>query len=71
MTTFLDADHTLNIAHRGASAAAPPNTLAAFEKAIELGADGIEFDVHLSPPPLAPPEKGGGRGGGPVIHPRL
>lgn len=39
---------TLNIAHRGASAAAPPNTLAAFEKAIELGADGIEFDVHLS-----------------------
>ena len=40
--------HILNIAHRGASAAAPPNTLAAFEKAVELGADGIEFDVHLS-----------------------
>jgi len=40
--------NTLNIAHRGASAAAPPNTLAAFEKAIELGADGVEFDVHLS-----------------------
>jgi len=39
---------TLNIAHRGASAAAPPNTLAAFERAVELGADGIEFDVHLS-----------------------
>jgi glycerophosphoryl diester phosphodiesterase len=39
---------TLNIAHRGASAAAPPNTLAAFEKAVELGADGVEFDVHLS-----------------------
>ncbi|MDY6875566.1 MAG: glycerophosphodiester phosphodiesterase [Chloroflexota bacterium] len=39
---------TLNIAHRGASAAAPPNTLVAFEKAVELGADGIEFDVHLS-----------------------
>ncbi len=38
----------LNIAHRGASAAAPPNTLVAFEKAVELGADGIEFDVHLS-----------------------
>ena len=40
--------NTLNIAHRGASAAAPPNTLAAFEKAAELGADGVEFDVHLS-----------------------
>lgn len=45
---FLDHEQVLNIAHRGASAAAPPNTLAAFEKAIELGADGIEFDVHLS-----------------------
>jgi glycerophosphoryl diester phosphodiesterase len=38
----------LNIAHRGASAAAPQNTLAAFRKAIELGADGVELDVHLS-----------------------
>lgn len=27
---------------------APENTLAAFEKAIEVGADGIEFDVHLT-----------------------
>jgi glycerophosphoryl diester phosphodiesterase len=47
-TTHIDTNRTLNIAHRGASAAAPPNTLAAFEKAIDLGADGIEFDVHLS-----------------------
>jgi len=39
---------TLNIAHRGASVAAPQNTLAAFEKALDLGADGVEFDVHLS-----------------------
>jgi glycerophosphoryl diester phosphodiesterase len=39
---------TLDIAHRGASAVAPANTLAAFEKAVELGADGIELDVHLS-----------------------
>jgi len=38
----------LNIAHRGASAAAPPNTLAAFRRAAELGADGVELDVHLS-----------------------
>jgi glycerophosphoryl diester phosphodiesterase len=38
----------LVIAHRGASAAAPANTIAAFEKAVALGADGIEFDVHLS-----------------------
>ena len=35
-------------AHRGASASAPENTLAAFEKAVEMGADGIELDVHRS-----------------------
>ena len=35
-------------AHRGASAYAPENTMPAFRKAIELGADGIELDVHLS-----------------------
>jgi glycerophosphoryl diester phosphodiesterase len=36
------------IAHRGASAYAPENTLAAFEKARELGAKWIEFDVQLT-----------------------
>lgn len=39
---------TLNFAHRGASHEAPANTLAAFSRAVELGADGIELDVHLS-----------------------
>jgi glycerophosphoryl diester phosphodiesterase len=34
------------IAHRGASAAAPENTVEAFELAVELGADGIELDVR-------------------------
>jgi glycerophosphoryl diester phosphodiesterase len=38
----------LIIGHRGASAIAPENTMAAFRKAIEVGADGIEFDVRLS-----------------------
>lgn len=36
------------IAHRGASAYAPENTMAAFRKALELSADGIEFDVKCS-----------------------
>lgn len=36
------------IAHRGASHYAPENTLAAFEKALEQKADGIELDVRLS-----------------------
>lgn len=34
------------VAHRGASQEAPENTLAAFAKAIEIGADMIEFDVR-------------------------
>jgi glycerophosphoryl diester phosphodiesterase len=38
----------LNIAHRGASAYAPENTLAAFRLALEMGADGFELDVMLS-----------------------
>lgn len=38
----------LIIGHRGASAVAPENTLAAFSRALEDGADGVEFDVRLS-----------------------
>ena len=37
---------TLVWAHRGASAYAPENTLEAFQKAVELKADGIELDVQ-------------------------
>jgi glycerophosphoryl diester phosphodiesterase len=36
----------LVIAHRGASHERPENTLAAFERAIEIGVDWIELDVH-------------------------
>lgn len=36
------------IGHRGGAAGFPENTLAAFKKAVELGADGVEFDVQLS-----------------------
>ena len=36
------------IAHRGASGHAPENTLSAFLLAAEMGADGIELDVHLT-----------------------
>jgi glycerophosphoryl diester phosphodiesterase len=38
----------LILGHRGASAVAPENTLAAFSRALAAGADGIEFDVRLS-----------------------
>lgn len=36
------------IAHRGASEEEPENTLRAFARAIELGADLVEMDLHLS-----------------------
>jgi glycerophosphoryl diester phosphodiesterase len=39
---------TLVIAHRGASAYAPENTLAAFELAVRQGADMLELDVQRS-----------------------
>ncbi|MDD4242883.1 MAG: glycerophosphodiester phosphodiesterase family protein [Bacilli bacterium] len=38
----------LNIAHRGAREFAPENTIPAFQKAKELGADMIEIDVRLT-----------------------
>lgn len=38
----------LIIGHRGAAGEAPENTLASFALALEQGADGIEFDVHLT-----------------------
>lgn len=38
----------LVVAHRGGAALEPENTLAAFERAIALGASQIELDVHLT-----------------------
>lgn len=42
--------HPVRIAHRGASGRglAPENTLAAFERAIQIGVDAVELDVHGS-----------------------
>jgi glycerophosphoryl diester phosphodiesterase len=38
-------DVPLRIGHRGAAAIAPENTLESFAAAVELGVDGVEFDV--------------------------
>ena len=38
----------LKIGHRGAKGYLAENTLASFEKALELNVDAIELDVHLS-----------------------
>jgi glycerophosphoryl diester phosphodiesterase len=41
-------DDFIIIAHRGASEYEPENTFSSFDKAVELGAQMIEFDVRLS-----------------------
>jgi glycerophosphoryl diester phosphodiesterase len=45
---FFATTRQLVFAHRGGSALAPENTLAAFDNGLALGADGLELDVHLS-----------------------
>ncbi len=39
---------TIVVAHRGAAADAPENTMLAYQLAVEMGADAIELDVHLT-----------------------
>lgn len=46
--SHLQADEPLIVAHRGASAEAPENTLPAFNLAWDQGADAIEGDFHLT-----------------------
>src|ERR1700730_12613249 len=45
---FFASARPLVFAHRGGSALAPENTIAAFDTGLALGADGLELDVHLS-----------------------
>jgi glycerophosphoryl diester phosphodiesterase len=53
---LLDLSARPIIAHRGASGSAPENTLIAFQRAVEEGADAFELDVRLT------------ADGGPVVH---
>lgn len=48
MESRMKGKKTLVWAHRGAGKYAPENTLPAFQKAIEMGADGIELDVQMT-----------------------
>lgn len=43
---YLEGREMMIIAHRGASAQEPENTIRAFDKAVQLRADMMEFDVH-------------------------
>lgn len=44
---YLESREMMIVAHRGASAKEPENTMRAFAKAVELRANMIEFDVHV------------------------
>lgn len=44
----LEYERPVVLAHRGGSALAPENTMAAFKKAAELGVDGFEIDIRLT-----------------------
>ena len=62
----------LVVAHRGASATEPDNTLAAFEAAVAAGADAIEMDVRLTsdgiPVVMHDPDVSGSTDGSGPIH---
>src|SRR5688500_14151080 len=45
---FFDATRPQVFAHRGGCALGPENTIAAFDRGLDAGADGLELDVHLS-----------------------
>lgn len=49
----MTSQRPLIIAHRGARMSAPENTLPAFQKAIEMGVDGVEFDTLLTKDKIA------------------
>lgn len=47
-TRFLDGPRPRVLGHRGAKGHAPENTIPSFRKALELGADILEMDVHAT-----------------------
>jgi len=48
LVPFFEHSRPLVFAHRGGCALGPENTLAAFDRGLAAGADGLELDVHLS-----------------------
>jgi glycerophosphoryl diester phosphodiesterase len=44
----MNKDKTLVLGHRGAMGLAPENTAVSFERALDEGADGVEFDVQMT-----------------------
>jgi glycerophosphoryl diester phosphodiesterase len=45
---FFQSDRPLVIAHQGGELLAPSNTMTAFQQAVDLGVDVLEFDIHIT-----------------------
>jgi glycerophosphoryl diester phosphodiesterase len=45
---FFESDRPLVIAHQGGELLAPSNTMTAFQQAVDLGVDVLEFDIHIT-----------------------
>jgi glycerophosphoryl diester phosphodiesterase len=45
---FFQTDRPLVIAHQGGELLAPSNTITAFQQAVDLGVDVLEFDIHIT-----------------------
>jgi glycerophosphoryl diester phosphodiesterase len=46
--SFFQSERPLVIAHQGGELLAPSNTLTSFQKAVDLGVDVLEFDIHIT-----------------------
>jgi glycerophosphoryl diester phosphodiesterase len=68
VTATLDHGQQLVIAHRGDSRRAPGNTLAAFQAAIDAGADAVELDVRCTADGVLVIHHGAHRRGAPLTR---
>ncbi|MBT2691131.1 glycerophosphodiester phosphodiesterase [Bacillus sp. ISL-47] len=45
---FFESERPMVIAHQGGELLAPSNTMAAFQGAVDMGVDALEFDIHIT-----------------------
>lgn len=45
---FFESERPMVIAHQGGEMLAPSNTMSAFQGAVDMGVDALEFDIHIT-----------------------
>jgi glycerophosphoryl diester phosphodiesterase len=45
---FFESERLMVIAHQGGELLAPSNTMSAFQGAVDMGVDALEFDIHIT-----------------------